>query len=60
MPRISIKIFHQVPYCSSVYTQVWRAHCKTYDEVVAIKLLDLESVNCSLVGYLQHFMDSVQ
>ena len=30
--------------------QVWRARCKTFDEVVAIKLLDLENVNCSLVS----------
>ena len=28
--------------------QVWRAKCKPLDEEVAIKLLDLESVNCSL------------
>lgn len=31
--------------------QVWRARCKTLrDEIVAVKLLDLENVNCSLVG----------
>lgn len=31
-----------------VSATVWRAHCKPFDEVVAVKLLDLESVNCSL------------
>ncbi|KAK9817257.1 hypothetical protein WJX72_011944 [[Myrmecia] bisecta] len=31
-----------------VSATVWRARCKTYDEIVAVKLLDLESVNCSL------------
>ena len=30
--------------------QVWRALCKPYHEVVAVKLLDLENMNCSLVG----------
>lgn len=29
--------------------QVWRALCKPYNEVVAVKLLDLENMNCSLV-----------
>lgn len=28
--------------------QVYRALCKPYDEVVAVKLLDLETVNASL------------
>ena len=32
------------------HTQVWKALCKPLNEVVAIKLLDLESVDCSLVG----------
>ena len=33
--------------------QVWRARCKTLnDEIVAVKLLDLENVNCSLVGHV--------
>ena len=31
------------------HTQVWKALCKPLNEVVAIKLLDLESVDCSLV-----------
>lgn len=30
-------------------SQVWKARCKTFDEVVAVKLMDLEAVNCSLV-----------
>ena len=29
--------------------QVWRALCKPFDEIVAVKLMDLETVNCSLV-----------
>ena len=29
--------------------QVWRALCLTFNEEVAVKLLDLENVNCSLV-----------
>jgi hypothetical protein len=29
--------------------QVWKARCKPFDEVVAVKLMDLEAVNCSLV-----------
>ena len=29
--------------------QVWRAYCPALDREVAVKLLDLESVNCSLV-----------
>lgn len=29
--------------------QVWRALCRPYNEVVAVKLLDLENMNCSLV-----------
>ncbi|KAK9806028.1 hypothetical protein WJX73_007033 [Symbiochloris irregularis] len=31
-----------------VSATVWRAHCKTYDDVVAVKLMDLENVNSSL------------
>lgn len=31
-----------------VRTQVYRAICKQYNEEVAIKLLDLENMNCSL------------
>ena len=30
--------------------QVWRALCIPYNEEVAVKLLDLENVNCSLVS----------
>ena len=30
-------------------TQVWRARCKVTGEIVAIKVMDLENVNCSLV-----------
>ncbi len=30
--------------------QVWRAHCKPLNEYVAVKLLDLENLNCSLVS----------
>ena len=29
---------------------MWRARCKPYDEIVAVKLMDLETVNCSLVS----------
>ena len=29
--------------------QVWRARCKQSGEIVAIKVMDLENVNCSLV-----------
>jgi hypothetical protein len=29
-------------------TQVYRAICKPYNEEVAVKLLDLENMNCSL------------
>lgn len=29
--------------------QVWRARCKQTGEIVAIKVMDLENVNCSLV-----------
>ena len=29
--------------------QVWRALCLPFNEEVAVKLLDLENVNCSLV-----------
>ena len=29
--------------------QVWRARCKQTSEIVAIKVMDLENVNCSLV-----------
>ena len=29
--------------------QVWRAVCLPFNEEVAVKLLDLENVNCSLV-----------
>ena len=32
-----------------VLLQVWRALCIPYNEEVAVKLLDLENVNCSLV-----------
>ncbi len=28
--------------------QVYRAICKTYNDEVAVKLLDLENMNCSL------------
>ncbi|GAB4820270.1 hypothetical protein N2152v2_007316 [Parachlorella kessleri] len=31
-----------------VSATVWRALCKPYNEVVAVKLLDLENMNCSL------------
>ena len=30
-------------------SQVWRARCKVTGEIVAIKVMDLENVNCSLV-----------
>ncbi len=29
---------------------MWRALCLTFNEEVAVKLLDLENVNCSLVS----------
>jgi hypothetical protein len=32
--------------------QVWKALCIPYNEEVAVKLLDLENVNCSLVRAL--------
>ena len=32
--------------------QVWRALCLPYNEEVAVKMLDLENVNCSLVRTL--------
>ena len=44
-----------LPQCQSQLTslpalpQVWRALCIPYNEEVAVKLLDLENVNCSLV-----------
>jgi len=31
-----------------VSATVWRAMCKPFDEIVAVKLMDLETVNCSL------------
>ena len=52
------KTWAQLPTCklgslasllTSPHLQVWKALCKPLNEVVAIKLLDLESVDCSLV-----------
>lgn len=31
-------------------SQVWMARCKPFDEIVAVKHMDLEAVNCSLVS----------
>ncbi len=39
----------QATYCL-LLCQVWKARCKTTGEDVAVKLLDLENLNCSLVG----------
>ena len=33
-----------------LFGQVWKARCKATGEDVAVKLLDLENLNCSLVG----------
>lgn len=33
-----------------LFCQVWKARCKATGEDVAVKLLDLENLNCSLVG----------
>lgn len=32
-----------------VCAQVWRALCKPHNVIVAVKLLDLENMNCNLV-----------
>lgn len=40
------------PFASGICRlQVWRAYCPSLEREVAVKLLDLESVNCSLVRH---------
>ena len=47
------KLFEEVG--QGVSATVYRAHCLTYNEVVAIKSLDLEKCNSNLVSFARVF-----
>ncbi len=38
-----------IQHFTMLFCQVWKARCKATGEDVAVKLLDLENLNCSLV-----------